>query len=498
MRSQVLTEPSETKQVQGNPLFPVFLKLDQVQILLVGAGYVGYEKLSALLSNCPEARVLLVADRVSPEVDQLVIQAPNVVLLERKFEEKDLEGISFAILASDDPDLHAYIAELATERGLLLNVADTPELCDVYLGSVVKKGDLKIGISTNGKSPTIAKRVKEVLQDTLPEEVDDMLQHMHEIRNRLNGDFADKVRQLNRLTENLVTPPKARPSYGKLRFVLWSVTLLFLILTTWMLWQQESFFRTFVGNIPTGFYYFLGAGFIFALIDGAIGMSYGVTSTTFSLYMGIPPASASMGVHISEILSNGVAGWMHYRLKNVNVKMFKVLLIYGSLGAISGAVLLASLEAYAGYIRPIISVYTFILGLVILNKSLKVFTSGKKSKKITRLGTLGIGGGFMDAIGGGGWGSIVLSTLIAGGRNARYALGSVKLSRFFIALFSSLTFLALLKEVHWYALAGLIIGSVIAAPIAVKISNRISVKLLMISVGIIVMLASFYNIYKSF
>ena len=496
MSSLVLTESTKIKESKKNPLFPVFLKLDRVHILLVGAGYVGFEKLNALLANCFEAHICIVADQVSPDVFQLAAQAPHVEILERKFEDSDLEGISFVILASNDPALHIYIAELATERGLLLNVADTPDLCDVYLGSVVQKGDLKVGISTNGKSPTIAKRLKEVLQDAIPDEIDDTLQYMHQIRNRLNGDFAGKVRQLNALTQGLVVPQQRKFSYGRLRFLLWAITFLFLALSVWVLWQQEPFFRSFVGDIPTGFYYFLGAGFMFALIDGAIGMSYGVTTTTFSLSMGIPPASASMGVHISEILSNGVAGWMHYRLKNVNLKMFKSLVLYGSLGAIIGASLLASLEHYAGYIRPVISIYTLILGLIILNKSLGVFKKVQKRKKITRLEGLGLGGGFMDAIGGGGWGSIVLSTLIAGGRNARYALGSVKLSRFFIALFSSLTFLALLKEVHWYALAGLIIGSVLAAPIAVKISHRISVKVIMVGVGIIVILASLYNIYK--
>ena len=110
----------------------------------------------------------------------------------------------------------------------------------------------------------------------------------------------------------------------------------------------------------------------------------------------------------------------------------------------------------------------------------------------------GFGGGFIDAMGGGGWGSIVLSTLIAGGRNARYALGSVKLSRFFIALFSSLTFLTLLDNLHWHSMLGLVIGSTLAAPIAVKLSHRISVKILMVAVGVIVICASFYTIFRNF
>jgi uncharacterized membrane protein YfcA len=172
--------------------------------------------------------------------------------------------------------------------------------------------------------------------------------------------------------------------------------------------------------------------------------------------------------------------------------------IPGIIGAVIGAALLSSLEGYSHYIRPVISFYTLILGLVILNRAFKVSLIKAKGKRITKVVPLGFGGGFVDAVGGGGWGSIVLSTLIAGGRNARYALGSVKLSRFFIALFSSITFLTLLNDLHWHSMSGLVIGSILAAPIAVKLSNKISVKIIMIAVGAIVVCASSYTIFKSF
>ncbi len=483
-------------EATGNNLFPVFLKLENFHTLVVGGGNVGLEKLEALLANSPNAEITLVADLIFPEIERLASQHPFVVLKYRKFEEKDLDGISLAVLATDNVQLHRYIHELAVERNLLVNVADTPDLCDLYLGSVVKKGNLKIGISTNGKSPTMAKRLKEILNLAIPEEIDDSLEQLNKVRNSLNGDFAYKIKQLNALTLGLVTP-KVHSSHSKLRYILWIATLLFVSILFAVLWNQEPSFKSFLVEIPVGFYYFLMAGFVFALIDGAIGMSYGVATTTFSLSMGIPPASASMAVHISEILSNGVAGWMHYRLKNVNIKLFKSLVIPGIIGAVLGAALLSSLEGYAHYIRPLISMYTLVLGIIILKRAFKISKLKNKEKKITKITTLGLGGGFIDAVGGGGWGSIVLSSLIAGGRNARYALGSVKLSRFFIALFSSLTFLTMLDALHWHSMSGLVIGSTLAAPIAVKLSHRISVKLIMVAVGVIVVSASGFTIFKS-
>ncbi|HUH33784.1 MAG TPA: sulfite exporter TauE/SafE family protein, partial [Daejeonella sp.] len=214
------------------------------------------------------------------------------------------------------------------------------------------------------------------------------------------------------------------------------------------------------------------------------------------LSMGIPPASASTAVHVSEILSNGIAGWMHFRMKNVNMRMFWMLVVPGIIGAVTGAYILSSLEHYSQYTKPVISLYTLILGVVILKKALKV--NGKRVvNKVKKIIPLGFGGGFIDAVGGGGWGSIVLSTLIAGGRNARYALGTVKLSRFFIALMSSLTFITMLNGIHWDALLGLVIGSAIASPIAARLSSRISVKVIMVAVGIIVILVSCKSIVST-
>jgi uncharacterized membrane protein YfcA len=202
-------------------------------------------------------------------------------------------------------------------------------------------------------------------------------------------------------------------------------------------------------------------------------------------------------VHLSEVLSNGIAGWMHYRMGNINWKLFKMLVVAGIAGAFLGAFLLSSLEAYSKYTKPFISVYTLILGIVIFRKAFQI---GRKRAggKIKRIGLLGFGGGFIDAVGGGGWGSIVLSSLIAGGRHPRFSLGTVKLSRFFVAIVSSTTFIIMLMRFgsRWEPVAGLVIGSALASPIAAKISNKLSAKTLMVSVAVIVVLVSINSIYK--
>lgn len=188
----------------GNLLFPVFLKENFGQVLLIGAGPVGLEKLNALVQNIPRASISIIAMDVHPEVLQLAAQKPNISIFQRPYHPDDLNGKYIAIAAVNNRNLSEEIAREARKRKVLVNVADTPDLCDFYLSSIVKKGNLKIAISTNGKSPTVAKRLKELLQETLPDELDDLLDQMYRIRQSIKGDFAQKVAALNQLTRSLI------------------------------------------------------------------------------------------------------------------------------------------------------------------------------------------------------------------------------------------------------------------------------------------------------
>lgn len=187
-----------------NQLFPVFLKLEQLHVLIVGGGNIGLEKITAVLNNSPQTRITLVARRILPEIREFKKQASHLTLLERAFEVSDLENKDLVIAATGDRAVSELIREESKKRKILINVADTPDLCDFYLGSIVQKGDLKIAISTNGKSPTLAKRLKEVFNEALPLDTQVSIDQLNRFRNQLKGDFADKVKQLNEVTALLI------------------------------------------------------------------------------------------------------------------------------------------------------------------------------------------------------------------------------------------------------------------------------------------------------
>lgn len=183
-----------------NPLFPIFLKANQLNILIVGAGNVGAEKLFFLLKSSPEAKVTVVSDEVSEEVKAKAAEYPQVHIYQKSFHADDLLSMDIVIAATNNRVTNVAIRTAAKEKGILVNVADTPDLCDFYLGGIVTKGDLKIAISTNGQSPTFAKRFRQVLEEILPDSIPEMLVNLRAIRDQLKGDFGSKVKKLNELT----------------------------------------------------------------------------------------------------------------------------------------------------------------------------------------------------------------------------------------------------------------------------------------------------------
>jgi uncharacterized membrane protein YfcA len=238
------------------------------------------------------------------------------------------------------------------------------------------------------------------------------------------------------------------------------------------------------------------AGFLAQLIDGALGMGYGVTSATVLLSAGINPAAISGSIHTAEIFASGASGYSHYKFGNVNKKLLKALLIPGVIGAITGAILLVYLgDKHAGYIRPILACYTLLLGIRIL---VNAFIQQKQQKKFRRYSLLAGAGGFLDSFGGGGWGPIVTTTLITKGRSPKYVIGSVSLTEFFVTLASAFTFFTLIGVSHWQTILGLILGGLVAAPIAAKLAGKLPRKTSFILLGLLVIWWSLNILRKIF
>jgi siroheme synthase-like protein len=188
---------------ETNNLFPVFLKLENMVVLIVGGGRVGLEKISAILLQAPMTKIRLVGTTIDDRIRQLTEKYSGIQLLERRFIPADLDQADIVIIAINDHKESERISSLARLQKKLVNAADKPGLCDFYMSSIIQKGHLKVAISTNGKSPTIAKRLKELFNDVLPDELDEVLEHMYRIRKQMKGSFEDKVHGLNELTREL-------------------------------------------------------------------------------------------------------------------------------------------------------------------------------------------------------------------------------------------------------------------------------------------------------
>ncbi len=491
----------------GNNLFPVFIKLETLRLLIVGGGNVGLEKLKAVLQNAPATSIRLVALSISGEIRAIAAATPTLQLFERAYTPADLDLADIVIVAVNDRNTSTAIAKDTRNKGLLVNVADTPDLCDFYLSSVVRKGNLKIAISTNGKSPTIAKRLREEITNMIPDEMDSVLDNMQTIRRRMNGNFSDKVRQLNDLTKVLIAKQATLDEYKKPAEIKWQKVVkwclfafFFMILGSGLLYFLPfgdilEFIRTVPRHVDQkAFLIMLLTGFIAQMTDGSLGLGYGTISTTFLLANGVPPAIVSSRVHSARVFSSGVSGYSHHRFGNINKKLFRALVIPGIIGAIIGAGLAFIGQQYSTYIRIPLSFYTIYLGYYILRKA---FVQNKFKSKVKRAGWLASVGGFMDAFAGGGWGTLVTSTLIVKRRNPRYVVGSVCLAEFFVVLASSITFFILLKSIPLADVAGLIIGGLIAAPIAARLVGKLPMKAMFIAVGLLVILTSTNTLWKS-
>lgn len=250
-----------------------------------------------------------------------------------------------------------------------------------------------------------------------------------------------------------------------------------------------SFFSDFMFTHELLF--FILIGFIAQFIDGSLGMAYGISANTLLLSLGISPVQASASIHIAELFTTSVSGFFHYGFGNVDMGLVKKLIIPGMVGATAGALFLVWLPV--DIMKMLVGFYLLIMGSTILYKAYRNVIAENVRHHVVPLGFFG---GFLDAAGGGGWGTIVASTLVAKGSIPRLAIGTVNAAEFFVAMTSSLVFIVSIISLNWTIVLGLALGGALSAPFAAYFAKRVPARIFMVMIGIAIMLLSTYTILQ--
>ena len=243
----------------------------------------------------------------------------------------------------------------------------------------------------------------------------------------------------------------------------------------------------------SAFWIALAIGVAAQAVDGALGMGYGVTASSFLLGTGASPAVASASTHIAKLFTTGVSGIAHAKYGNVDRKLFVRLLLPGAAGGMLGVLLVTSVEG--ALLKPFVSAYLLVMGLYILAKAYR--RARARQGEPRHAAKLGLFGGFVDAVGGGGWGPVVTSTLVGSGNDPRTTIGSVNFAEFFMTLATAASFTFLAVEGTWPVVAGLVIGGLFAAPFAALLCKAVSTRVLFVSVGVLITTLSALTLYRS-
>jgi uncharacterized protein len=297
--------------------------------------------------------------------------------------------------------------------------------------------------------------------------------------------------------EMAVTHPRLEPT---LRWTLWSVVLLlggasfYLIARLFNQHTGQTGLQLVVSALESReFWAAASVGLLAQTVDGALGMAYGITSTSFLLATGASPAVASASVHIAEVFTTGVSGISHIKFGNVDRKLFLRLLLPGIVGASVGAWVVSSIDGAA--LKPYIAGYLLLMGLYVISKVFRTIRARREAPR--HVAKLGLVGGFVDAVGGGGWGPVVTTTLVGTGQDPRMTIGSVNLAEFFLTFVSAGVFAMLVGESPWFTVAGLVLGGLFAAPLAAMLTRRLHTKVLLALVGTVIVAISAFNLYRA-
>ena len=433
-----------------NNSIPIFLKIETVHFLIVGGDNMGLEVTETLLNQNTTTRITIVSPYFHPKLIETIQQHENISFFERAFQKEDLDYKNFIIITTNKPQINSEIIALANEKGIKVNVPNEPTLSQFYI-------DTKI---TSENFANIPKKI-------------------------FSNPSSKKYKKL-----------KNSKKYKQLAFTLAISFSMFFVGYGLSTIVSISDVKYGLSHIPNEFYGMLLIGFFAQLVDGAVGLGYGVTCATSMMLLGINLPAISGSIHTAEMFSSGVSGYSHYKFGNVNKKLLFWLAIPGVFGAVFGAMLLIYLgNKYVKFAYIALSVYTMIIGIRLI---ILAYRKIKEKKEINNIGFLGFSGGFLDAFGGGGWGPIVTSTLLAKGRKSNYVVGTVSLAEFFVTLAAAITFFVSLGVSHWYIIVGLILGGIIAAPIAAKLAGKLPQKTALLLVAALVIIFSVRVLLKVF
>jgi uncharacterized membrane protein YfcA len=434
----------------GTSLLPLMINAGALRWGVIGNGKLVHENIKLLLQHSSNVSVTVVAEYMGDALKLLVKPHAGVELVEKEYEASDLDGIDMLIIDTGNKVLDEKIQSDATERKILAYLPAYPLEGDFSLNENIKPG---------------------------------------------NGVTDKQVLNVGKYKFQANTEQRWKSLASKLILAFVLMVIGHLVISYLPLPSVKEVGKGIEPYFNYQFLFFVLAGFLAQMVDGVLSMGYGVTSATCLMSFGVSPVAMSAAIHTSEIFTTGISGYSHYKFGNVNKKLFKHLVVPGVLGAILGAILLIFLdEKYGKWLMPVIAVYAGFLGLKIL---IKAFQLNTKAKKVKRVGWLAGAGGFLDSFGGGGWGPIVTSSLIAKGRSPKYTVGSVSLTEFFVTLSSAFTFFVTIGVSHWNIVLGLLIGGGIAAPIAARLAGKLPRKTMMIAVGIMVMIWCVRMIIKS-
>ena len=297
--------------------------------------------------------------------------------------------------------------------------------------------------------------------------------------------------------EEEITHPSAHPFRRDL-ILLIALPAVALSIYALGLWLLPAGWQPLLNDVASGlsggsFWTAALVGLFAQVVDGALGMAYGITATTFLLSSGVSPAAATASVHLAEVFTTGFSAFSHWKFGNVNKALFKRLLIPGIIGAVIGAYIVTTIDGKA--IKPYISAYLLFMGLYVLTKAFRKIKTRHEPPK--HIAGLALTGGFVDAVGGGGWGPVVTTSLIGSGQDPRKTIGSVNAAEFFLTIVGGAVFAIFGGFTHWTVIAGLIVGGLFAAPFAAWLCSKLPTRSLLIVVGLLISFLSAVNLWKA-